>query len=524
MRLSALLSGVRPLSFGDAELDVSSLVLDSRKASAGSLFFALPGTRSDGNRHVREAIEKGAAAIVSELKSPPAPIAMLRRDAPGRSVSWVQVTDVLASMARMAANFYGDPSARLIVIGVTGTNGKTTTTYLLESIIAAAGGVPGVIGTVEHRVAGRRLEAAANTTPFSLDLTRLLARMLASGATHAAMEVSSHALVTQRVSEVHFDAAVMTNLQSDHLDFHKTREAYFEAKAGLFTLLERADSVKPRRVAVLNKDDETYCRLRHRVLDEKIVSYGTSPDADYRAEEVQADADGIRFALLAKGRRWPATLRLIGRYNVHNALGAAAAALELGLTPEAVLAGLASLAGVPGRLERVRPEAGPRVFVDYAHTTDAVAGALDTLRALAAAPSASGETSRSGDRGPLAAARLIVVFGCGGDRDKTKRGPMGEAACSRADAVIATSDNPRGEDPMEILEQVEQGMRRAGRENYRIVPDRSEAIREALASASPDDIVLIAGKGHETVQILKDGAVHFDDREVARAALLDLGK
>jgi UDP-N-acetylmuramyl-tripeptide synthetase len=479
--------------------------MDSRKASAGSLFFALPGARSDGNRHVREAVEKGAVAVASELKSPPAPIAMLRRDARGRSVCWVQVQDVLAAMARMAANFYGDPSARLTVIGVTGTNGKTTTTYLLESILAAAGGVPGVIGTVEHRVAGRRLEAAANTTPFSLDLARLLARMLASGATHAAMEVSSHALVTQRVSEVHFDAAIMTNLQSDHLDFHKTREAYFEAKARLFSLLERADSGKPRRVAVLNRDDETYDRLRHRVLDEEIVSYGTSPAADYRAEGVLADADGLRFALLAGGRRWTASLRLIGRYNVHNALGAAAAALELGTAPEAVLRGLSSLERVPGRLERVRHGAGLRVFVDYAHTTDAVAGALDTLR-------------------ELAEGRLIVVFGCGGDRDKTKRAPMGEAACSRADAVVATSDNPRSEDPMEILAQVEQGMRRAGRENYRIVPDRREAIREALASASPDDIVLVAGKGHETVQILKDGAVPFDDREVARSALLDLGK
>ncbi len=506
MRLKELLSGSGASCVsGEVEVDIRSISLDSRSVEPGSLFIAIPGSRTDGNRHVREAVERGAAAVLSELGPPPAPMTLLRKDAPHRPVSWVKAERVEESMGRMACAFYGDPSASLAVVGVTGTNGKTTTTFLLESIFSRCGKTPGVIGTVGHRLGHRLLEKAGNTTPPSLELQRLLARMREGGATHVAMEVSSHGLALKRADEVSFDAAVLTNIARDHLDFHKTPEAYFEAKARLFDLLTRPSSPKPARVAVLNRDDASCARLQRLISGARIATFGFGAGADFRAGGEALTLEGATFRLSHAGRETAIRMRLIGRHNLRNALGAAAAAWSLGLPENRIIEGIAALKRVPGRLEPVEAGQGFSVFVDYAHTEDALAAVLDCLRSLT--------------RG-----RILTVFGCGGERDAGKRGPMGAAAAAGSDLAIATSDNPRGEDPLEILRQIEEGIRLSKRENYRIVPDRKEAVFEAVRLAQPGDVVLIAGKGHEDAQILGARAVRFDDREVALAALKDSGK
>jgi UDP-N-acetylmuramoyl-L-alanyl-D-glutamate--2,6-diaminopimelate ligase len=506
MRLRELLSGVHSeFTSGDLDSEIRSASLDSRKVEPEALFFALPGSKTDGNRFIKQAVAKGAAAIVSELKPPPAPVSLSRRDLPGRAVAWIQVKDVFEAMGEMAATFYDDPSAAMTVVGVTGTNGKTTTTHFLESIFSRAGHPPGVLGTVGHRVRKKKIEEAINTTPFSLDVHRLLGRMRDQGATHVAMEVSSHALATERVDSVHFDAAVITNFQTDHLDFHKDRESYFEAKARLFEILESADAAKSRRIAVLNRDDESWGRLRRRALDVKLATYGAHESSEYRIQGLATTVEGTAFRLATPTGEFACRLAMLGDYNAYNAAGAAAAALELGISPQRVYEGLADVERVPGRLEPVDAGQGFLVVVDYAHTVDALASTLASLR---------GMPHR----------KLISVFGCGGDRDKTKRGPMGVAACEGSDLAIATTDNPRGEEPMAILKDVEAGIREKALENYRIVPDRRDAVYEAIKVAHEGDIVLIAGKGHEATQTLRDKTVHFDDRETARDALKDLGR
>ncbi len=506
MTLDKILSGVSPVSTGGArDMRVSGLALDSRKAAPGTVFFALPGAKTDGNRYVREAVEHGAIAVVSELKAPPAPMSLVRPGTRDKTIAWIQVKDIFEAMGRISSNFYADPSASLTIVGITGTNGKTTTAYFLESIFSRAGKTPGVLGTISHRLRHRTLEKARNTTPFSLDLNRLLARMRDEGGTHVAMEVSSHALSTGRVSEVHFDAAILTNFSSDHLDFHKTREAYFESKARLFSLLERADSAKRDHVAVLNRDDETFPKFRRRVLGVRIASFGFGSEADYGVAGAASTLEGTTFRLREHDVERAARISLTGRHNLSNALAAAACAREIGLPMEAVIEGLAAVEQVPGRLERVCAGQDFTVFVDYAHTESALASTLDALK-------------------DLPHRRLVSVFGCGGDRDKSKRAPMGAAACSRSDQVFATSDNPRGEDPMEILSQIEEGIRGGGFENYRIIPDRGEAIREAIRTAQTGDVVLIAGKGHEATQTAGGRTIPFDDRETVRAALKDCGR
>ncbi|MFA6028748.1 MAG: UDP-N-acetylmuramoyl-L-alanyl-D-glutamate--2,6-diaminopimelate ligase [Elusimicrobiota bacterium] len=504
MRLAEVLRGVQHPPLGAAgDREASDVAHDSRRVLPGTVFFALPGARTDGNRHAREAVERGAAAVVSELAPPPPPMTLARPG--GGGAAWVQVPDAFEAMSRGANNFFGDPSAGLSVVGITGTNGKTTTAWFLESVFSRCGKVPGLVGTIAHRLRHRVLEKAANTTPYSLDLLRLLARMREGGATHVAMEVSSHALSTKRVEDVEFDAAVLTNLQRDHLDFHKTHEAYLEAKLRLFELLDRASSSKRERAAVVNRDDPAFARFARAAEGARLVSYGFHEAADLRAEGVVLGRRGTTFRLRRTGAEAAVTLRLLGRHNVSNALAAAAAAWALGLPEQGVLEGLAALECVPGRLEPVEAGQEFAVLVDFAHTAEALASALETVRALPHR-------------------RIVTVFGCGGDRDPGKRAPMGEAAAAGSDVVLATSDNPRGEDPLAILAAVEEGLKRAGRQNYRIVPDRREAIREAVRLAQPEDLVLIAGKGHEDHQILRERTVRFDDREVAREALKDLGR
>jgi UDP-N-acetylmuramoyl-L-alanyl-D-glutamate--2,6-diaminopimelate ligase len=460
------------------------------------LFVAMPGSKTDGNRHAREALSQGAVAVVSELEPPPPPATL-----PG---AWIQVADAAEAMGRYADAFFRHPSGAMTVVGVTGTNGKTTTTYLLESIVGASGGVAGVAGTVEYRLAGRRLAKAVNTTPISLELARLLARFRDGGATHALLEVSSHALALKRVETVDFDACIFLNLTRDHLDFHKTTEAYFEAKSHLFDLLARSENRKSPKVAALNYDDPRAHHLKKRAVSCDVVAFGlTDAAADLRGRIISADLNGSRFYMDWRGRTLEGSVRLPGPHNVSNALAAAAAMLGLGTPADKVLAGLAALPSVPGRLEAVDEGQDFHVFVDFAHTDSA----LETVLALL---------------GTLPHRRILTVFGCGGDRDRTKRGPMGVAACRAGGLAFVTSDNPRTEDPLAVIADIEAGIRAAGLQNYRIVADRGEAIVAAIAEARTGDVVLIAGKGHEDYQILRDRTVPFDDREEARSALRQL--
>jgi UDP-N-acetylmuramoyl-L-alanyl-D-glutamate--2,6-diaminopimelate ligase len=409
-------------------------------------------------------------------------------------------------MARMSDLYFGRPTAGLQVVGVTGTNGKTTTTYMLEAAAAASGGTVGVIGTVETRLAGKRLAKAVNTTPISLELNRTLAQMRDGGASAVMMEVSSHALALKRAETVDFDAAVFLNLTRDHLDFHKTVDEYFEAKGRLFDLLARVDNIKKLKVAALNADDPRSHHLKRRAVGCDVVEFGLGEGAkDLRARVLSADLNGTRIEWTWRGKRLEGAIRMPGLYNVSNATAAAAALLGLGHAPQNVLHGLAMLRAVPGRLEAVEEGQDFHVFVDYAHTDSALETVLKLLHSL---PHKN----------------IITVVGCGGDRDKTKRGPMGVAACRGSDHAVFTSDNPRSEDPAAILADIEAGVRAAGLKNHTMVPDRGEAIAAAIARARTGDVVLIAGKGHEDYQILRDRTVPFDDREAARSALRSLKK
>ena len=497
MTLAELLrAGAGGPARGPVDVLVRGLRHDSRHVEPGDLFFALPGSKTDGNRHAREALEKGAVAVVSELEAPPPPAVV--------SGTWVRVSDVAEAMASISDCFFGRPSSNLTVVGVTGTNGKTTTSYLLEAAAAACGGYVGVIGTVETRLAGVRLAKAVNTTPISLELNRTLAAMRDGGASHVMMEVSSHALSLKRVETVDFDAAIFLNLTRDYLDFHKTPEAYFEAKARLFDLLARADNAKKVKVAALNADDPKSHYLRKKAVGCDIVEFGLGEGAkDLRARALSADLNGTRVEWTWRGKRLEGSIRLPGLYNVSNATAAAAALLGLGHDPQGVTRGLAALRAVPGRLESVDEGQDFHVFVDYAHTDSALTTVLELLKSL---PHKN----------------IITVVGCGGDRDRSKRGPMGVAACRGGDFAVFTSDNPRSEDPAAILADIEAGVRAAGLKNHTMVPDRGEAIAAAIARARTGDVVLIAGKGHEDYQILRDRTVPFDDREAARAALRSL--
>ncbi|MBI5882531.1 MAG: UDP-N-acetylmuramoyl-L-alanyl-D-glutamate--2,6-diaminopimelate ligase [Elusimicrobia bacterium] len=493
MTLAALLQYAPGIETrGRTDMEVTGLTHDSREVSPGAVFFAIPGSKTDASRYVKEAIERGACAVISELAVPPAPISL--------PATWVQVRDLPQAMGRMADAFFGRPSAALAVVGVTGTNGKTTVTYFLESIIAACGGMPAVVGTVNYRFRGRE-QKAVNTTPISLELLRLIRRFKDEGATHVAMEVSSHALSLGRADEIEFDAAVFTNLRRDHLDFHKTTEDYFNAKIRLFELLCRADSSKKRRVAAINADDPRVAAVARAASEADLWTYGLKPGARVRALKTELTPEGTRFELDFDGRRRNARINMVGIHNVSNALAAAAAAAGLGLDEVGIVAGLGALAAVPGRLEPVQAGQDFRVFVDYAHTDSAIETVLGYLR-------------------ELPHGRLITVFGCGGDRDRTKRGPMGTAACRGSDLALVTSDNPRGEDPLAIIAEISAGITAAGLKNYSVVADRREAIFSAVREARPGDIVLIAGKGHEDYQILREKTIHFDDRETAREAIL----
>jgi len=483
MNLSRVLEQVEvERIFGPPDPAVLGLAYDSRRIETGFLFAALRGEKEDGNRYVASAVERGAAAVLSAA-DPPESFPM----------TWVKVREDRLALALAARNYYARPDLRLKVTGVTGTNGKTTVVHLLESIFRAEGGKVCALGTLGYRIGKEELKAD-RTTPESVDLYRMLDRAVSEGCRMAVMEVSSHALALRRVAGLRFAAAVFTNLSRDHLDFHTDMESYFQAKSILFRELPAGHP------AVVNRDDAFSERLLS-LTPGRAVTFGFSPGADVRVERVEAGPSGSTLALHAFGRPLGLRTPLIGRTNAGNVAAAVAAALSLGCSSASVEAGVSAMTGVPGRMESIAAGQNFAVYVDYAHSDDALTNALATVRSL----------------GPR---RLIVVFGCGGDRDRSKRPLMGAAAGRLADLAILTSDNPRTEDPLSILSEVERGIRDvAAAGSYRVEPDRREAIRLALSEAKEGDAVVIAGKGHETYQILRGRTLPFDDREVAREIL-----
>lgn len=493
MKLKALLKGVPVVEMrGPGEAEVGGVQCDSRRVRAGDLFVALKGEKADGHDFIGEVAAAGATAVMVEriLGSFP-------------SLTQIRVEDAHFALPRIAANFHGHPSEHLRVVGVTGTNGKTTTTYLIAAILAKSGIPSGVIGTLGYQVGDRRLPAL-NTTPAASELQELLAQMLHGGMKAAVMEVSSHSLIQHRADAIAWDAAVFTNLTRDHLDYHGTMENYFEAKRKLFQGL--SEGRKPA-VAVLNADDPYSESLRQALRPGTgRVTYGLKRDAEVRAE-LASDPFGVngsRFRLHTARGSVDVHTPLCGAYNVSNCLAAAATGVALHLELNAIQEGIESVRNVDGRLERVELPDGARpfsVFVDYAHTDDALRNVLGTLR-------------------PLTRGRLITVFGCGGNRDTTKRPLMGRVASEMSDVCIVTTDNPRQEEPASIAAQVKAGIE-AGR-NCRVILERRAAIREALSMAGEGDVVLLAGKGHETYQEIKGTRIPFDDRQVAREEMQTL--
>lgn len=468
------------------DIEVRGLDYDSRRAGPGCLFFAFAGARHDGRDFAPQAMENGAVAVVSEAEPP--------GDFSG---PWIRVEHGRKALALAARNLYSEISERVRVTGITGTNGKTTTAFLVDSILREAGKTTAMIGTVEYRLADRRVRAL-NTTPESVDLYRMFSELEQSGGTHATMEVSSHALDLGRVHGVRFHTAVFTNLTRDHLDYHQTMEAYFRAKCLLF---EDREAPVPE-CAVLNRDDEWARRIGP---DEatRVIWYGRGEGDGLQARAVQADFSGVRFEVTWQGQAYEIQSPMLGEMNVYNILAAFGAGIAEGIDPDAILRGISACRAVPGRFERVEMGQPFLVVVDYAHTDDALSNAIRAARSLSPK-------------------RVLTVFGCGGDRDRTKRPLMGEAAAKHSDYVVLTSDNPRSEDPLAIINDTLVGLRRYN-VPHQMEVDRTQAIRIAFGEARPGDIVLIAGKGHETYQTLRDKTIPFDDREVSRRLLAELG-
>jgi UDP-N-acetylmuramoyl-L-alanyl-D-glutamate--2,6-diaminopimelate ligase len=487
MELPEILAGVEIVSVkGPAEVEVRSIVYDSRKAAPGSIFFALHGAKLEGLEFVADAIGRGAIAVASEKP---------RQEALAREISWVQLTphSERRGLARAAANFYGRPADALKLTGVTGTNGKTTISFLVDSILRAADITTGLIGTTGYRTPqGSR--KAVNTTPESLDLQQMFAEVRDAGGTHVVMEVSSHALALERVWGCHFAVAIFTNLTRDHLNFHKTFEDYFAAKRRLF---EGMGAGAPD-LAVINADDSYATRLEG--LSKRTLTYGLKNEADLTTKDFALSFDGLEFTAETPAGKVDVRSPLVGRINVYNILAAIGAAIGLEIPIEKIEEGITNLALVPGRFQRIDEGQPFYVVVDYAHADDAMRNLISTAREL------------------NPAGRIITVFGAGGERDRSTRPLMGEAAGSLSDLVILTSDNPRSEDPLRIINDVVVGLQKVKAE-YRIEPDRDAALEMAIDEARPGDIVLLAGKGHENYQILRDRTFEFDDREKARAIL-----
>ena len=506
MELEKLIEGVEVEKIvGDTSKEIKGIAYHSRQIEKDFLFAAIRGMEADGHRFVQEAIERGAEAVVLEEED----------EVSNRTM--IVVPNSRQALAEISANYYGDPSSRVKLIGITGTNGKTTTTYLLESIFEKAGWTVGVIGTVNYRF-GQKTIPAPNTTPESLDLQKMLWEMLREGTSHVVMEVSSHGLDLGRVFRCQFDGAVFTNLTSEHLDYHKTLDHYFESKRKLFSdyLMK---SRKERRFAVTNQDDPRGEEMV-KGIDLPVIRYGLTPSCDVTADQVTSSFEGLSCRVRTPKGDMSIQSKLIGDFNLYNILAAVAVGIGMDVPLRALKEGVEGLEGVSGRFEKVENKRSIHVIVDYAHTHDALEHVLSGLKSIL----------ESGDQNN---GKMITVFGCGGDRDRTKRPLMGEVAGKYSDLAIITSDNPRTEDPLAILEEVEKGLRSLplkkwdsneimlwrSRKGYLKVPDRREAIRMAIRLAQSADTVLIAGKGHEDYQIIGRKRFPFDDRIEAKKAL-----
>ena len=489
---------------GNLDQEVTGLAYDSRQVKAGQIFFAIPGEKVDGHEFIPQAVESRAAGIV-----------VARRGLWPRGATWIRTKDVRRTMGLWGAHFYGRPSRRIKLVGVTGTNGKTTVTYLVEAILSAAGLEPGVIGTIDYRYRGHQIPSH-HTTPESIELQALLAEMERAGVRSVGMEVSSHALVQDRVRGIDFDVGLFTNLSRDHLDYHADMEEYFSAKSRLFTDHLKV-SVKSKKAAVIYGGDPKGPELLSKVRDAGLQawSYGEDNEWDIHPVKVHSDMAGIRGQLAVKGSYLDFTSPLIGPANLQNIMGAVGVGCSLELSADVISKGIEQLKSVPGRLEKVENDQGVSVLVDYAHTPDALEKVLGAVRSL---------TQR----------RVLTVFGCGGDRDRGKRPLMGEVAARLSDLLVLTSDNPRTEEPLTILAEIEKGIRQTGLQRfeaakpqtergYWVEKDRRAAIGIALRAAQAGDLVLIAGKGHEDYQILGTKRIHFDDREVAQEELSRIG-
>jgi len=490
MTLRDLVSSLSKVTVaGPLETEVHAITASSREVTPGTIFAAIRGTVMDGHQFIDDALAAGAGAILAESAQP------ADYSAPA---TWLHVPDSRSAVATLASTLAGHPWKDLAMAGVTGTNGKTTTAFLLHHLMKSAWHRSGLLGTILMDD-GESVEIAKHTTPGSIELSAVLKRMKDNGCRGVAMEVSSHGIHQKRVSAIGFDACIFTNLTQDHLDYHGTLEAYFRAKADWFYDLA-ANPMGKKPVAVINTDD-TYGTELAASLDGKmpVIRYGFGFHSDFRANNLHQNARGMEFELAAKGKTYLVRAPLIGRFNVYNLLGAIAAASVCGIRPRDAIAALVEAPQVPGRMENVGTAGGASVFVDYAHTPDAVENACRTLR-------------------ELDPRRLITVFGCGGDRDKGKRPLMAAAAARYSDACVVTSDNPRSEDPLVIIREIEAGLQGM---KFRSIPDRAEAIGFAVNNSLSGDIILIAGKGHETTQTFADHTLDFDDRKHASKALRD---
>ena len=490
MILDEIMEGIETLDIsGDTGIDISGLSYDSRKADKGHLFFALPGEHADGHSFIEKAVERGAVAIVYERPG------LYPSRKPESGVTFMHVKDSRSAIAFAANNFYRRPSESLKVIGVTGTNGKTTTTYLLKAILEEWGQKVGLIGTIQYMIRDAAY-AAVHTTPEALEFQALLHEMLAADCSYVVTEVSSHALAQKRVDGTVFKGAVFTNLTRDHLDFHKTMEDYFAAKTRLFTeLLDQGSA------SVINYDDP-WGRKLAALIRGGVYTYGIEPGSDLRAADINDSFKGLRFSVTFRGRKYDVVSSLMGLPNVYNILSAAGASVSLGVPWEVILEGIKKAEPATGRFQKVDSGQEFLAIIDFAHTQDAIERLIYTARCLSKG-------------------KIITVFGCGGDRDRGKRPVMGALATRLSDMVIITSDNPRSEKPEEIIKEIEAG---AVRKNYLVEPDRKEAIKRAVLMAGEGDIVLIAGKGHETYQEISGERYAFNDREVLEEAIKQLMK
>ena len=477
---------------GAVDLTITGIADDSRRVGQGTLFICLSGHKTDGHQYIQQAYQSGAAAVLVE-----------RDVSPPMGITVVKVTDTRKAMQVLTPFFYDYPSRSMRFIGVTGTNGKTTTTHLIRSILLQAGYGVGLIGTI-HVLINDQVRPVRNTTPDVVELQEILADMAAAGVNYVVMEVSSHALALDRIAGCEFDVAVFTNLTQDHLDFHGTLDQYLQAKAKLFSSLGSGQSAKTGKYAIINTDDPAagkFIASSHC----PVISYGAKGQGEVQASDITVRADGVSFTVAGTFGSMALNLKITGLFNVYNVLAAICTAAVEGIEARLIRQALESFQTVPGRFELVDEGQPFAVIVDYAHTPDGLENILKTAS-------------------QFAEKRIIVVFGCGGDRDKTKRPLMGRLACQYGDIVLATSDNPRTEDPLAILQDIEAGIQDAliPGKYYEVIPDRRSAIAKAVQLANPHDIIIIAGKGHETYQILKDKTIPFDDREIARSIIKEM--